>query len=88
MAEADGDVVTDFDAAQGDRISLRAIDADTTLAGDQAFSWIGTAAFGGVAGQLRFAGGVLQGDVDGDRVADFAMTLDGVTSLSRADVFL
>jgi Ca2+-binding RTX toxin-like protein len=36
------DRITDFSHAQGDRIDLHLIDANTTVAGDQAFSFIGT----------------------------------------------
>jgi Ca2+-binding RTX toxin-like protein len=87
-AAADGDVITDFVASRGDMLDLRGIDAGPG-AGDQAFSFIGGAAFtAGVPGQLRFAGGVLQGDVNGDGVADFQIGLTGVTSLSAASIWL
>ncbi len=78
------DVITDFSAAAGDRIDLAAIDANTRLAGDQAFSFIGASAFTRVAGQLHFTGGILSGDVNGDGVADFSIQLTGVSSLSSA----
>lgn len=62
------------------------------MAGDQAFSFIGAAAFGGVAGQLRFSTGggstVVRGDVDGDGAADFAITLSGPINLQQADFLL
>jgi serralysin len=64
------DSITDFTSGQ-DVIDLSAIDADTIQAGDQAFSFIGSAAFHGAAGELRFAAGILTGDVNGDGVADF-----------------
>lgn len=86
--EADGDVITDFSRAEGDRVDLRSIDADAALAGDQAFTWIGGAAFSDVAGQLRFLGGVLEGDVNGDGGADFQIGLTGVTVLSAGDIWL
>ena len=41
---ANADRITDFSHAQGDRIDLAGIDAKATVAGDQAFSFIGTAA--------------------------------------------
>ncbi len=87
-AEADGDVITDFNVGQGDMIDLRLIDANGTLAGDPRFDWIGDAAFGGVAGQLRFVGGALVGDVDGDGAGDFRIDLDGVTSLTSDSIWL
>lgn len=43
---------TDFHAEDGDRIDLRAIDADTSLPGDQAFTYVGAAQFT-APGQLR-----------------------------------
>jgi len=61
------DFIADLQA--NDRLDLSAIDADTTLDDDQAFTYIGNAAFGG-AGQLRMNGTVLEGDTDGDGVAD------------------
>lgn len=78
------DTVTDFKSSQNDRIDVSAIDANSAVDGDQAFSFIGTAAFGSVAGQLRFAGGMLMGDVNGDGVADFEIALSGVSSFSAS----
>jgi Ca2+-binding RTX toxin-like protein len=68
------DDVMDFSAAAGDKIDLSQIDANTLVAGNQAFTWIGNdnafvEAWG--AGQLRFYGGLVEGDVDGDFVVDF-----------------
>ena len=72
-----------------DIIDLSTIDADTDgTAGNQAFKYIGAAAFGGVDGQLRFSSGILQGDVNGDRVADFEVRIAGVTSLLATDFVL
>lgn len=47
-------VITDFSRNQGDRIDLRAIDANTKSAGDQAFKFIGTDGFHKKAGELRY----------------------------------
>jgi Ca2+-binding RTX toxin-like protein len=71
------DHITDLQdgtAAVGDRIDLSAIDANTLVAGNQAFRWIGNEndfvdEWG--AGQLRFNGGFVEGDVNGDFVVDF-----------------
>ena len=66
------DVIIDFSRAQGDKIDLSTIDADIDgTAGNQAFSFIGTTAFTGIDGQLRQTNNVIQGDVNGDQVADF-----------------
>ncbi len=81
--------ISDFLAAQGDRIDLTAIDANSTIAGDDAFTFIGAALFSNVAGQLRIqtVGADLQvlGDVDGDGAADFAITLTSLATLAAAE---
>ncbi|GJD40133.1 MULTISPECIES: calcium-binding protein [Methylobacterium] len=75
------DIVKDFDFAQGDRIDFSAIDANSGLAGDQGFQFVGTQAFSGEAGELRmkFGGGntLLQGDTNGDGAVDFSVLLQG-----------
>ncbi len=79
-------MITDF--RTGDKIDLRAIDADTDgTAGDQAFRYIGSAAFSGVDGQLRYANGILSGDLNGDKVADFQIALSNVRALAATDFF-
>jgi len=85
-------VIRDFSRAQGDRIDLSTIDANGTLAGNGAFSFIGTAAFGGTAGQLRISAAgadlLVSGDVNGDRKADFVIRLENVASLAAGDFVL
>ena len=72
------DLITDFIRAQGDRISLSAIDANSDAGGNQAFAFIGAAAFSQVAGQLatklRRQHDRL-GDVNGDGLADLQIQL-------------
>ena len=89
---ADADLITDFSQAQADRIDLQLIDADIGTAGNQAFSFIGTALYTGIAGELRYAvaGGVttMAGDVDGDMVSDFDIQLTGAIGLVAFDVLL
>jgi serralysin len=89
---ANRDVITDFSHSQGDRIDLAAIDANTVAAGNQAFAFIGSAAFTNVAGQLRFAASgsdtIVAGDVNGDGVADFNIQLTGVIALVAGDFSL
>ena len=89
---ANADRITDFSHAQGDRIDLAAIDARFTVAGNQAFSFIGAAAFTGVAGQLHYwhdAGRtIVSGDVNGNGTADFHITLTGTINLVAADFVL
>ena len=69
------DLIVDLQG--GDRIDLSAVDARNDLAGNQAFVFIGDAPFDGHAGQLRVVAGLVQGDVDGDGVAEFEIGLTG-----------
>jgi Ca2+-binding RTX toxin-like protein len=86
------DLILDFKQAEADRIDLKLVDARSAVAGDQAFVFIGTAAFHNVAGELRFVQGtsstVVQGDVNGDGIADFWITLTGSITLTAADFVL
>ena len=92
LAEPSTDVIADFRRAQGDKIQINGIDADTTVAGNQAFAFIGKAAFTGDAGELRYvvSGGktVVYGDDDGNRVADFHIDLTGSLTLVATDFIL
>ena len=86
------DFIWDFTRSEGDKINLSAIDASTLRSGNQAFSFIGTAAFSGVAGQLRYeyvdGNTVVKGDINGDGVADFAVALYDVIPLVATDFVL
>ena len=71
---ASADKILDF--ASGDRIDLSLIDADSNTANDQAFTFIGAAAFSHKAGELQAVNTsanewTVSGDVDGDGNADF-----------------
>ena len=82
------DVITDFNgfgAFAGDQIDLTDIDANALLAGNQAFTYIGSAAFT-AAGQLRYTGGVLQGSTDADATAEFEIQLIGAPTLTVGGV--
>jgi serralysin len=81
------DTITDFRRGS-DRIDLRDIDANTKVAGNQAFSFIGKNAFHGKAGELRFADGIAVGDVNGDKVADFGINVAGLSMMSKGDFYL
>jgi serralysin len=79
------DRILDFNASQGDKLNLKSVDADTGVAGDQAFVFV--SAFDGHAAQaVRAYDGVanlttLSFDVNGDAVADMVIELNGnVTS--------
>jgi Ca2+-binding RTX toxin-like protein len=82
------DQIIDFRRNEMDRIDLGAIDANTRVAGDQAFAFIGTAAFGRVAGQMRFSAGLLQLDVNGDGRTDMDVAVQGLSSMLSADFVL
>ncbi len=87
------DEIYDFSSAQGDYIDLSGIDAvKATSAINDAFTWIGSAAFSKHAGELHYvvSGGVglVSGDIDGNGVADFAIRIDGAPALSAADFVL
>ena len=91
---ANPDHITDF-LSGTDKIDLHLIDADTNVAGDQAFTFIGATAFDGHAGELRVSDSGLgyynvEGDVNGDGIADFTIhvTLDGASTPIVATDFL
>ena len=85
-ADGNADRIDDF-VSGTDRIDLSMIDADLTASGDQAFTFIGSAGFSGVAGELRATARQLMGDVNGDGVADFMVALGRVT-LVEGDLVL
>ena len=86
------DLIQDFGTGGADRIKLDAIDADTGQDGNQAFDFIGTAAFSGTAGELRFVtngtNGAVLADVDGDGQQDMNIVLAGITSMDQGDFIL
>ncbi len=89
-ATGDRDIIVDFTRGQ-DKIDLSAIDADTTVSGNQAFDLLpaNDAFFSGTAGELawRTEGGrtLVQGDVNGDGIHDFEIELSGTLYLTQAD---
>ena len=89
------DDITDF--AAGDLIDISGIDAVAAFdingliikdAVNNAFAFIGAGAFTGAQGQLRYAGGVVEGDINGDTVADFAINVLGAPPLIATDFVL
>ena len=85
------DTITDFSSVDGDKIDLSSIDAALSVQGDQAFHLI-TTRFRGNEGELRVVNHhgdlLVTGDVNGDRLADFAILVLHVTSLSESDFVL
>ncbi|MBP1859479.1 calcium-binding protein [Rhizobium herbae] len=84
---ANRDVIIDFSRSQGDKVDLATIDANSTAAANQAFSFIGSAGFSGHAGELRFSNGIISGDIDGNGTSDFHIQIN-VTSMNAADFIL
>ncbi|MEK1932641.1 MAG: hypothetical protein AAAC47_23295, partial [Pararhizobium sp.] len=86
------DTIFDFSHAQGDRIKLSSIDANTAKVGDQSFIFKGTAEFSGAKGELRYdkqaSDTYVYGDVNGDKKADFAIHLDDAVKFVASDFLL
>jgi Ca2+-binding RTX toxin-like protein len=86
------DVIHDFEQGS-DTIDLSAIDANSNTAANDAFTFVGTAAFSHTAGEVRQftaqdGATVVAGDVDGDGVADFQIALSGSLTLHGSDFIL
>ena len=81
------DTITDFEHL-GDRIDLATIDADTGTWSNQAFAFIGSAAFTNIAGELRYDAGLVAGDVDGDGIADMEIEIANFAVLTVDDFIL
>ena len=91
LAASDSDRILDFSDADGDLIILSAVDA-IVGGDDDAFAFIGAAAFSNTAGELRYEAAVdhvlVQGDTNGDGVADFAIRVDDVAMLVESNFVL
>jgi hypothetical protein len=92
LATGGRDLIKGFSQSQDDQIDLFVIDAKLSTALDDKFKFIGTDAFSGNEGELRYynAGGhtFVQGDNDGDGTADFAIELNNNLTLHKADFVL
>ena len=71
-----------------DRLILSGLDADTSALGNQAFAFLGGAAFSGTAGELRYDGSSVTGDVNGDGAADFTIVIANNVALTALDLVL
>jgi serralysin len=80
------DRITDFHQAEHDLIDFSAFAADGAL------KFVGQRAFSGAGHEVHFAlvdgTTVVTGDLDGDKAADFALTLGGAVTLVRTDFLL
>lgn len=77
------DTILGFDKA--DHLDLSGIDAKAGSGNDD-FDYVGSKAFSGKSGELRFDNGKLQGDINGDRAADFEVRIDGTLKASQIDL--
>lgn len=91
LSATDIDIITDFQSGT-DKIELNLIDANILTSKNDAFTFIGDSAFTHSAGQLQaiFEDGdiYLNGDLNGDAVADFSILLQNVTSIDVHDIIL
>ncbi|TMJ13760.1 MAG: calcium-binding protein, partial [Alphaproteobacteria bacterium] len=73
----------------GEKIDLSAIDASTGAAGNNAFAFIGSAAFSNTAGELRaYQSGsewFVEADTDGDGVANLIISVASDHALAAGD---
>jgi Ca2+-binding RTX toxin-like protein len=92
------DVISDFMHAAADRIDLRGIDANTRVAGNQAFHFIAVQPFHHKPGELHFVlqnhpgtaadKTIVEGDVNGDGRPDVQIELHGLHKLVSQDFLL
>ena len=86
------DLIYDFSHADGDKLDLSVIDANTGTGANDAFTVV--TSFSHVAGQLMIAAPDssgyyhVSGDVNGDGVADFVIALSVTGTLTSADILL
>lgn len=91
-SSAGRDTIYDFSHAELDKIDLHTIDANTLVSGNQAFKFIGSAAFTHHAGELQdyssSSGHFIRGDVNGDGTADFVVQIDTNNVFVTSDFIL
>ena len=87
-------VIHDFSQSDGDKIDLSGLNIKVGgVFADEAFDWIGTAAFRGTAGELRYqqvanTWTMIYGDQDGDASFDVFIQLNGLHTLTADDFVL
>ena len=92
MTLATADMISRFNANPANVIDLSAFDALLPAGTSGHLTFIGKAAFDGGAGELRYvataAGVRLYGDINGDGVADFTLTLPRLSTISASNFVL
>nr|WP_314085239.1 calcium-binding protein [uncultured Shinella sp.] len=92
VASSGRDAIFDFDRLEGDKIDLLSVDANTKLSGNQAFKFLGSAAYTKTAGELRTVvkngDTFVYGDVNGDGATDFSILVDTSARIYSTDFFL
>jgi Ca2+-binding RTX toxin-like protein len=85
------DVVADF-APGVDDLDLAGVDANTTVAGDQAFPFVGTVGLGTTPGAVGYysSGGntIVRASTDADSTAELEIELAGLKTLTVDDFYL
>ena len=91
-SHAKSDVIQDFKHKENDKIDLSSIDANSKVAENQTFKFIGGQDFHHKARELHYVkddGGIyIEGDVNGDAKADFAIFVDNLSSIAKVDFIL
>jgi serralysin len=82
------DEIADFSRAQGDRIDLSGVDANSQATGNQKFIFSTGQSFTDRAGELIFVGGQILADRNGDGNADFAIDMNRLASMRAGDFIL
>ncbi len=86
------DVIQHFLPGMGDTIDLTAFDGGLPTSANGHLSFIGTAAFDGHAGEVRYdvtsTGVTVWGDLNGDKVADFVFTMTKIAALTASEFVL
>lgn len=89
LSSTETDRITDYNANDGDVLDFSGIEGQVEAAGVSEIDYLGTGTFTGEKGEahiLLFAGyGLFQFDLDGDRVSDLTIRLDGVTAQSTIE---
>ncbi|CAI8760674.1 serralysin [Pseudomonas sp. IT-P260] len=80
-------VITDFNALEGDKIDFSTFDSNPKTVGIQHMTFIGSNEFTGF-GQLRFVDSVLSGNMSADAGGYFEVHMVGVNSLNANDVIV